>query len=292
MNEISAKNLLMELTRYLKQNNISEAEIEAKLITMSVCNLTYEQIVMDEKVSENLRSQVFEIAEKRVKTHMPVQYLLGRANFMGLKFKINENVLIPRDETEILVLETKKIIEKILNENWSKEKIKILDIGTGSGIIPISLAKIFGPKVEILGIDISTKALSVAIENAQTHLESNLALFRKSDMFSNIHENEIFDIIVSNPPYVPQKAKKDMQKEVLDFEPHLALFTKDKEGVEFYEKIITQGKNHLKKGGYILFELGINQAETVSKMFSEQDFSAIEITKDLADIKRVIKAKN
>lgn len=288
--------VLNEISSILKNAGLEdkEAEAEAKLIVTTVCGVTYEQIVTGTAV---VCDKAFEIAKKialkRAQTRAPIQHLLGCANFMGLKFKVNENVLIPRDETEILVRETERIIKKM--PDAGSKKVKILDIGTGSGIIPIMLAKIFGNKIEALGADVSTKALSIAIENAQTHLEPNLALFRKSNLFLNIHENEIFDIIVSNPPYIPSREMANLQKEVLDFEPHLALFAADEgdeEGVEFYRKIIMQGKKHLKKSGYILFELGINQADIVSKMLSEQGFSEIETIKDLANIERVIKAKN
>ena len=204
---------------------------------------------------------------------------------MNLVFDVNENTLIPRDETELLVVEAGKIIEKFKEY----EKIKILDIGTGTGIIPITLAYKFQKKVEILGIDISTKALTVAIENAQKYLESNIAIFRKSDLFSNIKEK--FDIIISNPPYIPEKMKSEMQSEVLNFEPETALFAKDDKGIEFYEKIITQGKNYLKENGFMLFELGINQSEDVEELFKQNGYKNIETTLDLAGIKRVIKAQ-
>lgn len=286
MNKIFAKDVLNKIKKILETGGIEEAKVEAKLILMEVSGLCYEKIIVGEVISEKIQNKAIEIAEKRVQTGAPVQHLLGCAQFMGLKFKVSSDVLIPRDETEILVLEGKKIIEKM-----HKQKVKVLDIGTGSGIIPIVLGKIFGNKVEALGIDISIKALSIAIENSQKYLPSNIAIFRKSDLFSNIHEGEIFDVIISNPPYIPLNVKETMQKEVLNFEPDSALFTEDALGVEFYEKIILNSKLHIKKGGYVLFELGINQANLVEKMFKQEGFCDIKIVDDLAGIHRVICAK-
>ncbi len=275
---------MKKIADILNEGGIEEAAVEAKLILTSICNLTYEQILSGAEITPEFEALAIEIAKKRVETRTPIQHILGFANFMGEKFKVNENVLIPRDETEILVREAKEIIERI------NKQVKILDIGTGSGIIPIMLAKIFGNKVEILGTDISTAALSVAIENAQSHLPSNLAVFRKSDLFSNIHPNEIFDIILSNPPYIPLNEADGLQQEVVNHEPHLALFTSDNEGIEFYEKIIKGALAHLNPCGHILFELGIGQADYVSKILTKEGFCDIKIKKDLAGIERVILA--
>ncbi len=276
---------MKKIADILTKGGIEEANAEAKLILTTVCGLTYEQILAGAPIPSEAEIKACEIAKKRVETGAPIQHLLGFANFMGEKFKVNKDVLIPRDETEILVRETAKIIEQV------EGKVKVLDIGAGSGIIPISLAKIFGNKVEILGVDISTAALSVAIENAQTHLPSNLAVFRKSDLFSNIHEIETFDIILSNPPYIPKSEVANLQKEVANHEPHKALFTADDHGLEFYEKIVKGAKAHLNLNGYILFELGIGQAGEVSKILTQEGFCDIKITKDLAGIERVISAR-
>lgn len=278
---------MKKITEILSAGGIEEAAIEAKLILTSVCGLTYEQILAGATISDDAEKKACEIAKKRVETGAPIQHLLGFANFMGEKFKVSVDVLIPRDETEILVRETEKIIQQ------TEGKAKVLDIGTGSGIIPIMLAKIFSEKVEVLGVDISTAALSIAIENAQSpqiKIPPNLAVFRKSDLFSNIHENETFDIILSNPPYIPQSEIPNLQKEVVGYEPHLALFTTDERGLEFYEKIIKGAKAHLNPNGYILFELGVGQADEVSKILTQDGFCDIAITKDLAGIERVISA--
>ncbi|MBR1753734.1 peptide chain release factor N(5)-glutamine methyltransferase [bacterium] len=213
---------------------------------------------------------------KRCQKKIPIQHLLGKAYFMGEYFKVNENVLIPRDETEIL---TVKVIN-IVKENGFKY---VLDIGTGSGCIACMVAK--HTDAQVLGVDISTAALSVALDNTSALGLFNRAIFRKSDLFSNVFEK--FDLIVSNPPYIPLSEKNKIQKEVR-FDPELALYTKDESGVEFYKKITEQSSKYLNDGGYLVFELGMGQAGIVKKFFEENDFKDIEIIKDLAYIDRVI----
>ena len=270
---------MKKIEEILKNGNIEEYKAEAKLIILSTTKLPMEKIVLDEVIEDDIFQKATKIAEDRVKTKKPIQQLLGESYFMGNAFKVNENTLIPRDETEFLVLKT---IEKI--KTIKKEKIHILDIGTGTGIIPISIA-LNTKNVEILGVDISTSALTVAIENAQKYLPSNIVLFRKSDLFENIKET--FDIVVSNPPYIPIKEKNSLQEEVM-FDPELALFAPDDDGVYFYKKIIENSKPRLKENGFVLFELGIGQSELVKKIMEENGFKNIEIVKDLAEIDRVI----
>lgn len=276
---MKTQKLLKKIEEILKNGNIEEYKAEAKLIILSTTKLPMEKIVLDEVIEDDIFQKATKIAEDRVKTKKPIQQLLGESYFMGNAFKVNENTLIPRDETEFLVLKT---IEKI--KTIKKEKVHILDVGTGSGIIPISIA-LNTKNVEILGVDISTSALTVAIENAQKYLPSNIVLFRKSDLFENIKET--FDIIVSNPPYIPIKEKNSLQEEVM-FDPELALFAPDDDGVYFYKKIIENSKPHLKENGFVLFELGIGQSELVKKIMEENGFKNIEIVKDLAEIDRVI----
>ena len=200
---------------------------------------------------------------------------------MGEKFIVNPSVLIPRDETEILV---RKAI-RIINDNDYKT---VLDMCTGSGCIACMIAKL--TNATVIGADISFEALETAYKNMENLKLFNRALFRKSDLFSKIREDEKFDVIVSNPPYIPQSEKKNIQKEV-KYEPDIALYTKDEKGIEFYEKIIKEAPKFLNDGGYLLFELGIGESDLVKDLFIQAGFVDIEITKDLADIDRVISAK-
>ena len=160
-----------------------------------------------------------------------------------------------------------------------------LDVGTGTGCIACMIAKLTG--CQVIGLDISNEALNTALDNASRLNLFNKAIFRKSDIFSNVKPGESFDIIVSNPPYIPPCEKNNIQPEV-KFDPEKALFTEDAKGLEFYEKITKNAPQILNKGGYLLFELGIGQYQDVKKMMETAGFSEIEIIKDLADIDRVI----
>ena len=261
----------------LNNANVEQSEISAEVNFIMRNFLNIKNPYLDEIKLENKQDELQNIFEKR-KRGLPLQYILNKAEFMGEIFFVDENVLIPRPETEILVLKT---LEKANQINASK----ILDIGTGSGCIAIMLKKNL-PSTNISSCDISENALNVAKENSKNlNAEVN---FIKSDLFENIQNK--FDIIVSNPPYIPPKEKENIQREV-SFEPDLALYTKDELGIEFYEKIIKQAKTHLNNGGFLLFELGINQSDIVKSLFIDYNYNEIEIIKDLDGIDRVISAR-
>lgn len=257
----------------------NEANIEVKMLIEHFANFGVKDIIMGKKLDPEKLNIVKEKAELRAKTRQPIQHIIGFADFMGEKFIVNPSVLIPRDETEILV--TKAI--EIINKNNFKTA---LDVGTGSGCIACMIAK--NSDCQIIGLDISSDALNTALDNASRLNLFNKAIFRKSDVFSNVKPGEKFDIIISNPPYIPPKT--EVQKEVT-FDPPSALFTSDDKGLEFYEKITKASPEILNKGGYLMFELGINQAQDVQKLMDENGFSQIEIIKDLAGIERVILGK-
>lgn len=258
----------------------NEAVIEVKMLIEHFANYTVSDLIMGKKLDSNKLKIVEEKARQRAKTREPIQHIIGFADFMGEKFIVNPSVLIPRDETEILV---RKAIE-IINKNDLKAA---LDVGTGSGCIACMIAKYTDCRV--IGLDISTDALNTALDNASRLNLFNKAIFRKSDIFSNVKPDESFDIIVSNPPYIPPSEKENIQKEVT-FDPENALYTTDEKGLEFYEKITSGAPKILNKGGYLLFELGIGQSQEV-KNFMKKDFENIEIIKDLAGIDRVICGK-
>ena len=258
----------------------NEANAEVKLLLEHFCNFKTIDILFGKKLDTSKLNLVKEKVLERIRTGNPVQYIIGFADFMGEKFIVNKNVLIPRDETEILVT---KAIEIALKTNSKK----ILDIGTGSGCIACSIAKSIDGL--ILGIDVSKEALDVANKNAERLILNKRVSFKESDLFSNL-EDEKFDIIVSNPPYIPPQEKANIQKEVLK-EPDLALYTKDNKGLEFYEKITQNAPKYLNKNGYILFEIGINQSEDVKNLLLKNRFKNIQIEKDLANIDRVVIAQ-
>lgn len=288
----------------------NEAKIEVRMLIKHFLGLSEKDLMM-QKNPDEINPQKEDLdklliaAERRAELRIPIQHIIGTAHFMGEDFIVNQNVLIPRDETELLVLKSVKkinLIKKLISEGkWEPQEeskligaqkkpatTKILDIGTGSGCIACMVAKLTDSQV--LGIDISSKALETALDNSTKLGLFNKVSFRKSDLFLNIRPDEKFDCIISNPPYIPIWEEKNLAPEV-KFDPYSALFTNDESGIEFYLKIILNAHKHLIDGGYVLFELGINQAEAVQKFFIEHGFENIEIEKDLAGINRVICAQ-
>lgn len=256
----------------------NEANIEVRLLIEHFAGYGIADIIMGKKLTDENLKIVEQKARLRAKTRQPIQYIIGQADFMGEKFIVNENVLIPRDETEILVRKAVEVIEKCGFKS-------VLDICTGSGIIACMIAKLTDSIV--IGSDISTEAIEVAFKNMENLGLFNRALFRKSDLFSKIREDEKFDMIISNPPYIPYSKKSTIQKEVT-FEPDIALYTNDSDGLEFYKKIISEAPAYLNKGGFLLFELGINESMNVAELMKAHGFTSIQIVKDLANIDRVI----
>ena len=274
---------IQEIVKILTDAGIeqNEANIEVKLLIEHFAGYSTKDIILGKKLDSAKLELVKEKALQRAKTKEPIQHIIGFADFMGEKFIVNPSVLIPRDETEILV---RKVID-IINENDLK---MALDVGTGSGCIACMIAKY--TNCQIIGLDISTDALNTALDNASGLNLFNKAIFRKSDIFSNVRDGEKFDIIISNPPYIPIKEKANIQKEVT-FDPETALYAKDEDGVEFSKKITEEAPRILNPNGYLAFELGINQANIVSNIMRQNNFTVIEIGKDLAGIERVIVGK-
>jgi len=236
-----------------------------------------EMILMRNEIlsSENME-RIHNIVE-RLKVYEPIQYILGEAEFYGLKFIVKPGVLIPRNETE-------ELADIIIKRNKHK-KITLLDIGTGTGCIPIAVKK-YLPEAEVWGCDISETALSVAKENASRN--SVDIFFVQFDILS---EKTIpvtgFDIIVSNPPYVTEKEKELMQPNVLDYEPHLALFVPDDDPLMFYRAIVEKSTVLLKKGGEIYFEINEMYGNDIRELLENNNFTA-EIVKDINGKDRIV----
>lgn len=271
---------IQEIVKILTDSGIeqNEANVEVKMLLEHFANYGVKDIISGNKLTSEKLELVKEKAELRAKTRQPIQHIIGYADFMGEKFIVNPSVLIPRDETEFLV---RKAIEIINKNNFTMA----LDVGTGSGCIACMIAKY--TQCQIIGLDISSDALNTALDNASKLNLFNKAIFRKSNIFSNVKPGESFDIIVSNPPYIPPSEKEKIQTEV-KFDPEQALFTEDEKGLEFYEKITKDAPRILNKGGYLLFELGIGQSNDVKSIMEKNGFQNIEIIKDLAGIDRVI----
>lgn len=229
-------------------------------------SFSYEELEKWNSITEKLQKEI------------PIQYILGKAHFYGLEFEVNENTLIPRPETE-------ELVEWIVKKNEFKGKIKILDIGTGSGCIAISLAKNL-QDATVFAIDVSEKALETAKRNAVKN-EANVTFLLK-----NILETEDlgqnFDIIVSNPPYVRNLEKEEIKKNVLDYEPHLALFVEDDDALIFYRKIAELGQKNLVEKGQLYFEINQYLGTEMMDLLQAKNFKDIELRKDIYDNGRMI----
>ncbi len=271
-------NDIKRLKNILTESGIEKQEAQAEIdfILKYFLNIKLEDIILGKKMDSNLIKKAFEIIKERAKTKQPLMYILGFTIFMNNKFLVSKDTLIPRVETELLI----KTCQNLINKNS-----KVLDIGCGSGIISIMLNKLKNCYVD--SCDISVEALKIAKANSQ-NLKSNVNFFQ-SDLFDNVQNN--YDLIVSNPPYIPLKIKDTLQDEIKKHEPHGALFTNDDLGIHFYKKIIKSSPKYLNPNGYIAFELGINQAKFVKDLFLSNHFQNIKTFKDLNDIERVIVAQ-
>ena len=252
----------------------NEAKKEIKMLLEHFCKYTELDKCKGVQLSEKQLEILEEKATKRANTKLPIQYIIGEAYFMGEFFKVTPDVLIPRDETEILVIKAIEFVEKDDMKN-------VLDIGTGSGCIACTIAH--KTDATVLGVDISSDALRVALDNVTRLGINNRAVFRKSDLFSKVREEEKFDMIISNPPYIPIGT---ILSDEVNYEPRIALFA-DENGLRFYREIVEQAPSFLNRQGKLLFELGIGEASAV-KTFMEKAFTDIHIEKDLAGIDRII----
>jgi len=270
------------INKYLKNGYAFEdAKNEVDFATDVLFNYGYKDFVLGKTLEQWQLEKLEKIFIERIKTHKPIQQLVGQAYFYGRKFFVNKNTLIPRPETELLVQTVLEFAKEIKNP-------KILDIGTGTGCIPLTLF-LENNDISVDSVDISEKAIETAKKNALFHNVFDNVRFINSDLFENV--NEKYNIIVSNPPYIPLKDKETLETEVKDFDPALALFTQDEHGVEFYKKIIEDADSYLLPDGYIAFELGINQDKIVENMLSNNNYKQIKIINDLNSIPRIIIAQ-
>lgn len=259
---------------YLHSHNIADSDIDAWLLLEYTAKIDRNYYFMHqfEEIS-NILADEYKILLVRRSEHVPLQYLTNEQEFMGFKFKVNENVLIPRQDTEILVEEA---------VNRLKPSMRVLDMCTGSGCIAVSLKKLVRD-IEVTAADISSKALAVAIENAE--LNSADIEFIQSDLFENVRGK--FDIIVSNPPYIPSETVDVLMEEVREHEPRLALDGMS-DGLYFYRLIVRESTRFLEDNGFLMLEIGHDQRETVINIMKEAEFKAVTGIKDLAGLDRVV----
>ena len=263
----------------LKAVGIPEPESDAWILLEHVTGMTRTRYYVDgfERMPKNEKDRFFELVSCR-KTRIPVQHLTGVQEFMGYEFAVNEHVLVPRQDTEILVEEA----EKRLRLMKKKNPIRLLDMCTGSGCIPISL-KLRNPQIFIEGADISEEALKVAGENARK-LGADGEWIR-TDMFENI--TGTFDMITSNPPYIPTKVIEELEAEVRFHDPYEALDGKE-DGLYFYRILAAEVPDYLTDGGWLIMEIGHDQSADVENLLKEAGFEQVSTQKDLAGLDRVV----
>lgn len=264
-------------TKCLTDAGVPDAALDAWYLLQMVCKIerSYYYVHGEDDITQDAQKE-YEIAVQKRAEHIPLQYIIGEQEFMGLRFKVNSNVLIPRQDTETLVEQVLKIV---------KPGMKVLDLCTGSGCVLISVLK-NAPELTGMGSDISKTALLVAKENAKLHEVD--AEWVRSDLFDNI--TETFDVIMANPPYIPTGEILSLMPEVRDFEPENAL-DGGADGLDFYRKIAGQVKDYLNPGGYVYMEIGYDQGEAVSELMRNAGFTEVEVIKDLARNDRVVKGK-
>jgi release factor glutamine methyltransferase len=268
-------------TEYLQKKGVESPRVNAEILLAEIlkCKRLDLYLAFDKPLAEKELSDYREAIRKRG-LRIPLQYIVGSVEFYGLKILVNENVLIPRPETELLV-------EKIINEAEKSVNIKILDIGVGSGNISISILKNL-PNANVVAIDISELSLKVAKQNAELNSLQDRIDFKLCDIMNDsLNDLGKFDIIVSNPPYVSETDFDNLEPELKMFEPKIAL-TDNSNGISFYKKIIEVSDKILKKPGKLFFELGMGQSMQVKTLFEQKGFSNINISKDYSGTDRII----
>jgi release factor glutamine methyltransferase len=274
---MSTYNKLLQTAReILKEHEIADADVDAWYLLAHVFNLKRMDLLLhgEEPAPDEGSSRYIELVMQRA-GHIPLQHITGTQEFMGLEFDVTEDVLIPRQDTEVLVEE----VLKICNGK------RVLDMCTGSGCIIISLSKL-SELQKAIGVDLSGKALEIAVKNANKHKVE--IEFLQSDLFDLVDES--YDVIVSNPPYIPTGEIESLMPEVKNHEP-LAALDGSMDGLLFYRKITSASMKHLNNGGFLYFEIGHNQGEEVKHILQEEGFTDVTIKKDLSGLDRVVFAK-
>ena len=261
-------------TKCLTDAGVPDAALDAWYLLQMVCKIerSYYYVHGEEDITQDAQKE-YEIAVQKRAEHIPLQYIIGEQEFMGLRFKVNSNVLIPRQDTETLVEQVLKIV---------KPGMKVLDLCTGSGCVLISVLK-NAPELTGMGSDISKTALLVAKENAKLHEVD--AEWVRSDLFDNI--TETFDVIMANPPYISTGEILSLMPEVRDHEPRMALDGTE-DGLHFYRRIIEEAGKHLVSSGMLFFEIGYDQGQAVSELMRTEGYHEVQVVQDYAGLDRVV----
>lgn len=268
---------------YLKKNGVPSALVDTEYIFSEALKVSRNTLKysMSREIKEEDKNKIREMLMLRAKNRKPLQYILGEWEFYGLPFKVRENVLIPRPDTEILVEQCIQLMREI-------EEPNILDIGSGSGAISIAIANELKSS-SVTGVDINEDAIRLANENKVLNKVENVN-FMKSDLFEKLDEDFKYDLIVSNPPYITKEEYETLMPEVKNFEPKNAL-TDLGDGLYFYREISKKAGAYLKDTGYLAFEIGYKQAKDVSKILEDNNFAILSVVKDYGGNDRVVLAK-
>ena len=257
----------------LEQAEVMNAELDARYLLEHILQIRRVDFLLDRQREVSTEQQEAYMHKINLRaTHVPLQHILGNQEFMGYEFLVNEHVLIPRQDTEVLVETALPVVEGK----------RVLDLCTGSGCIIISLSKM-GDLQQAVGVDLSEEALSVAKENAK-RLEADVT-FLHSDLFEQV--TGVYDVIVSNPPYIETETIAGLMEEVRDHEPRMAL-DGGRDGLDFYRRIVQDSVSYLAADGYLCFEIGCEQGQAVRALLEEQGFTECRIVKDLAGLDRVV----
>ena len=276
---MTIKDIIVKYSKELEEiSPTPRLDVETLLQKVLGVDRLYILLNLERVLSEDEEQLFNKFINERL-NNRPIAYIVGNREFMGLDFFVKEGVLIPRPDTEVLVEEVIELAKK-------KGAKNILDIGTGSGAITVSLAK-YLENVKVTSVDISDIALEIGKRNAISNEVDDRINFVKSDLFTNIDKETKFDIIVSNPPYIKREVIDTLDKQVKDYEPYNAL-EGGVDGLDFYRAITKQAKEYLKKGGILAYEVGHDQSEDVSKLMEMDGYTNIYTRKDLQQIDRVV----
>ena len=275
--------LLKWTQEYFTAKKIDSPRLDAEVLLAYVLQKEriYLYVHFDEPLQENELVNFRELIKKRA-ARLPIAYIIGQKEFMGMTFNVNKDVLVPRPETELLV-------EAVIDRLPADRNVQFADIGTGSGAIAIALAKLRS-NFSGCAVDISEKAIETAKSNAEALQVTDKIEFLQGDLLAPLYNRDDisrFDAIVSNPPYIPLKDMEGLQPEVRRYEPYDALTDKN-DGLDFYRRLTKNGRELLTEDGFLACEIGIGQAEAIRKMAEENDWGKCEILKDLAKIERVV----
>lgn len=279
--EKSSKKLYAQIVRELiPLYSKEEAGQLGKMLLEDVLSIPFEKVMIDEQIDITLsKTQLLFAKLDLLRKYFPIQYVLGKAHFYGRDFYVDPNVLIPRQETE-------ELVNEIIIDN-KRSNLKVLDIGSGSGIIGITLGLELA-EPEITALDVQQKALDITTKNAKTFGVEINSLVEDILLMERLPEK--YDIIVSNPPYITEKEKKEMLNNVLEHEPHHALFVPDEDPLRFYKKIIALAKSHLEKKGKLYVEINQHYGAEMIRLYEKEGCSYLQLIKDLNGKDRIIKA--